>query len=315
MKRNENGLHVKELQLALEHLGYTHPRWGVDGWLGSETLDNVAEFAEDHGLDTTMVGDDEVADELVQLVLTFASTSADPTPAPTLPPHTFDSRLQHVDKQGRERRWSDVTGITLHQTATCFLNTEDPDSGKTDHAIGRVSKIKAHAVVLRNGAVSLNAPLTHRMAQAQRWFNKTDVGVEIDGWYGGVHTDLSTFWKPKSRPSRKPMELSAIQVEACRDLCRWIVETVAANGGAVRYIHAHRQTHRGKPSDPGQLLWQSVAMWCQQQFGLTNGGDGWVVPHNKQRRGDCFSDRGPGRPIPREWDSASSFGYRDKVKA
>lgn len=314
MTKGEHGEHVTALQEALEALGYDLPRFGADGWMGDETLDGCLAFALDHGMDAALVGNNHVSDELVQLILASAAVAPPLAVAPGLPTDVHDFRVQHIDKMGGQRDWSEVTGITLHQTATCFLMAEsNPDPDKLKRALSRVAKIKAHAVVLRCGHTALNAPITRRMAQAQRYFNKTDFGIEIDGWYGGVHDNPRTFWKPKSRPDRTPMELSQVQVAATRALCRWVVETVAHHGGEVRHVHAHRQTHSGKPSDPGQLLWQAVGVWCRDTLGLTyEVAGGETVPAKNSRRGDCWSTRGPGRPIPYEWDARQPHKYSDK---
>jgi hypothetical protein len=111
------------------------------------------------------------------------------------------------------------------------------------------------------------------------------------------------------------MESSPKQVEAARALCRFIVETVAANGGEVKFVHAHRQTHRGKPSDPGELIWQDVALYCKTELGLTDEGPDFYVPHHShKKRGGLSSKAGPGRPIPSQWDLDKTWDYRKRPK-
>jgi hypothetical protein len=310
--RGDSGDHVRDLQEALEALGHALPRYGVDGEAGSETFNAVEEFFWSRGQefdpDSDLIPTDEVA-------LIIGSVEDRP-PVPSRPawpgPWLQDNRLEDTSKQRGRRDWSEVTGITLHQTACCFLSDLDPSDEKVSKALKRVKKIKAHFVVLRCGAATFNAPLDRVMAHGHA-FNKSDVGIEVDGYYAGVHGDDSTFWRPKSRPNRKPMEGSEKQIKAVRDVIRYVVEEVAAQGGEVRYIHAHRQTHRGKPSDPGEVIWTTIGLWAQEQFGLSDGGDGYYVPHHRDRGpGGLSSKAGPGRPIPREWDMRRTWAYKKR---
>ena len=316
ISRGDSGGGVLELQKALESLGHDLPRYGVDGDAGSETFKAVEEFMYFRGEQDFFDEDGDVIDgELVAFILKIASEVPPPPPMPAWPgewPH--DLRNEHVSRQRRSRPWSKVTGITLHQTACCFLSSLDPTPKQIAKAIRRVAKIRAHAVVLRCGHTALNAPFDREMAHGHA-FNKHDVGIEVDGYFAGVVGDGPTFWKPKSRPNRQPMESSPKQVESARELCRFIVETVAANGGEVKYIHAHRQTHRGKPSDPGELIWQDVALYCKNELGLSDEGPDFYVPHHShKRRGGRSSKAGPGRPIPVQWDLDNTWDYRKRPK-
>lgn len=310
IRRGDNGDHVLELQRALIRCGHEMPRFGPDGWAGAETFETVEEFAHCSGVEFDDTGD-EIGDEIIAAILTAAAhtrSGIEGWPGPWLHDHRNDNR----DKQRGKRAWDSITGITLHQTATCFLKSWTPDERAIRRAIARVQKIKAHFVILRCGHASYNAPLDRIMAHGHA-FNRHDVGIEVDGYFAGVHGDLATFWRPKSRPERQPMMSSPAQVESTRQVVRHIVEIVKKNGGEIKYIHAHRQTHRGKPSDPGQLIWQDVALWAQAEFGLTDGGADYYVPHHRDKQpGGLSSKAGPGRPIPREWNSLNTWNYRKK---
>lgn len=312
--RGQHGPEVEDFQKHLIRLGYDHPRYGADGWAGSETFEEAEQALEELYAVSWDASGDVIPSDLVALIM-----DTEPVPHPDRPDWPgdwlHDRRLDDPGKQGRARSWEDVTGITLHQTATCFLSSQDPTPEQVAKAISRVKKIKAHAVVLRCGHASLNAPLNVRMAHGHA-FNRRDIGIEVDGYFAGVHGDDRTFWKPKSRPNRKPMESSAKQVESCRSLIAWMVQRVASQGGKIKHIHAHRQTHRGKPSDPGQLIWRDVALWAKAEFGLTDGGPDYYVPHHKHKKsGGLSSQAGPGRPIPIEWDPDHIHEYRWKPKA
>src|SRR5262249_2110065 len=142
-KRGDQGDEVRQLQQALMALGYDLPRWGADGSLGTETLDALARFLRDHGTevddDANVVSDAELA--LVQKVL------AEPTNAPLGPKLTggrfHDLRtIAAQNNIGGRRPWTQITGVTLHQTA-CVLG-EKPQ---------RWATVVAHLGVTRAGQV------------------------------------------------------------------------------------------------------------------------------------------------------------------
>lgn len=314
--RGQVGAAVVELQQALEALDHDLPRYGADGEAGSETFRAVEEFLFFRGDPDTFDEDGDTIDaELVEMILQAARQLP---PLPALPPWPgpwlHDLRHEHVSRQRGARAWNAITGITLHQTACCFLQALDPSPAQVAKAISRVAKIRAHAVVLRCGETALNAPLDRIMAHGHA-FNGHDVGIEIDGYFEGAAGDPSTFWKPASTPNRKPMGTSEKQVASAQALCRWICETVAAHGGEVKFVHAHRQTHRGKPSDPGELLWREVGLYCKRELGLSDGGPDYYVPHHSHKRpGGLSSKAGPGRPIPLQWDPENTWDYKTRPK-
>lgn len=213
------------------------------------------------------------------------------------------------------RPWKNVTGITLHQTATCFLQYGDTNEARLKRAIDRVCKISAHHVILRNGIDVWSNPYNYAASHAQ-WFNASDVGIEIDGWFAGVHGDIATFWKPASVTNRTPMELTQEQIDSTKDCIRHICAEVKANGGEIKYIHAHRQTSRKRISDPGSLIWQQIAIPMMEELDLHYGGPDFFVPTPDRAvvRG-CSSSMGNGYPIPVEWDPTAKHRYRvDRTK-
>lgn len=317
IRHGDEGKAVTELQRALIMLGHELPRYGPDGDAGDETFEAVNEFCRARSI-PQLPDFVEIPQVLVEVLLTLGQieialheirkheiVEAGP---PALPSWMYDYRDKNTDRQGSKRSIHEVTGITLHQMATDF-------QGK--RALDRVARIKVHHSLMRDGRCTYNAPYTRRMAQAQRVFNRTDIGVEVNGYYAGVDGDARTFWKPKSRPNRKPMDLTAELVENGRALIRFIVETVAAQGGEIRHIHAHRQTSRSRTSDPGELIWKALGVWAKDTFGLTYevDGGGQYVPHKRNRSGKIWTTSGPGRPIPTQWDPEQPRDYRHKPKA
>ena len=276
MKIGDKGGEVKEVQLALLRRGYGLPRWGADGWFGDETMQAIHEYVIDNGYDEELFYEEVPADVLKVMLDSFSD------PIIRMPGKLVDLREEAAAVRRaarlpprRERRWTDITGITLHQTAT---------------VLGERPRLKLgiHYVVTREGTIHYLNNHNLRVPQAQHMFNKHDVGIEMDGYYSGVGVDPKFFWKPKSRPNRKPMTPTAELIQSTRETIRFIVEDVERNGGKVEFIHAHRQTSKSRTSDPGQLLWQEVGMWAQKELGLSDGGIGYSVL--------------TGNPIPEAWD-------------
>ena len=275
ISRRNNGPEVVALQRALLRRGYGLPRWGADGYFGDETLQAATEFAIDNGYrgEPFTVA---LPTPLVEAIL------EDTQEGTIIPSQLIDLRDEAAAvRRGarlparRKRRISSITGITLHQTAT--LLGERPRL-----------KLGIHHVVTRSGAIHYINDHRLRVPQAQHIFNKHDVGIEIDGYYSGIGVNPRYFWKPKSRPDRKPMEPTPELIKSTRDTVRFICEDIARQGGEIKYIHAHRQTSRSRTSDPGELLWKAIGIWAQDELGLSDGGVGYSVLN--------------GNPIPEDWD-------------
>lgn len=279
LKRGDQGAEVRQLQQALTELGYNLPRWGADGDLGSETLDALARFLRDHGTevdeDAETASDAELA--LVQKVL--AATKDAPL-GPKLAGGRFhDLRSIAVQNQiGGRRPWTQITGVTLHQTA-CVLG-EKPQ---------RWATVVAHLGVTRAGQVIWMHDF-EKIVWHGNGFNGHTIGIEMDGTYAGVEGDARTFWRPADEPDRQAQTPTVELVEAAKATVRWIHEEVARHGGRIQQLVAHRQSSSQRQSDPGSALWQQVAMKLHAELGLNDGGPGNTV--------------GDGLPIPEKWDPA-----------
>ena len=77
-------------------------------------------------------------------------------------------------------------------------------------------------------------------------------------------------------------------VYAAQEAIRWICQVVAQHGGMVQNLYAHRQTAASRRADPGQELWQQVAIPMIEALGLTDGGPTFKIDN--------------GRPIPSMWN-------------
>jgi N-acetyl-anhydromuramyl-L-alanine amidase AmpD len=277
MKRGDKGDDVRKLQQDLIELGYDLPRWGADGDLGTEALDALARFLRDHGMatddDADVVSDAELA--LVQKVL--AETRDAPVGPPLASGKFHDLRATAAQSNiGGRRPWTQITGITLHQTA-CVLGENPP----------RWNTIAAHLGVTRGGQVVWMHDF-EKIVWHGNGFNNTTIGIEMDGTYAGVDGDDRTFWRPTDEPTRTAQTPTPELIEAAKATVRWICQEVVRHGGRIKQIVAHRQSSNQRDSDPGSALWQRVAMPLHQELGLDDGGPGYTV--------------GNGYPIPEKWD-------------
>ncbi len=277
MKRGDTGAKVKELQQSLVALGYHLPHWGVDGDLGTETLDALALFLRDHGVevedDTNVVTAEQLA-LLTKVRLAHKNVPVGPSLAAGKF-HDLRGSSSQIRVYGR-RAWGAITGITLHQTA-CVLG-ERPQRWET---------VGAHAGVTRGGQVIWMHDFNQLVIHGNG-FNAKTVGIEMDGEYAGVEGELRTFWRPKDEPDRKPQTPTPQLISAAKATVRWICEAVARHGGAVKVLVAHRQASEQRQSDPGSALWKAVAMPLHEELGLDDGGPGFKI--------------GSGYAIPEKWD-------------
>lgn len=179
-------------------------------------------------------------------------------------------RLERYDP--RPRPWTDVKGITLHQTA-CNMGER----------IERYDTIGAHFAVLRSGRWLRMADETRIVYHGNGWNNQC-VGVEVDGLYPGLLDDpktvhdeaLQSTWDDPTTPTREqPQRTTPQAMLTLRRLCRWIVNHVRMNGGAVRTLCAHRQSSLDRQNDPGQEIWQQAALPLLFELGLNDGGVGF----------------------------------------
>jgi len=199
--------------------------------------------------------------------------------------------VRHVPSKWRtrRRRWTSVTGIVLHQTS-CQMGSLPSRWHKTRTRPGTA----AHFGIARDGTVIRVHDLTW-LTPHGHGFNARCVGIELDGMYPGLIDDRRTFWKPKGSKAQ-PMVPTPELVQAALETIALIVGEVAEQGGTVLYLLAHRQSSAARRSDPGQALWQAVALPAMRAHGLTDGGAGFRI--------------GTGRGIPGEWDArCAGVGY------
>jgi len=257
------------LQLALVALGYPLPRWGADGHWGSETSAALAAWESDQ---TQTVALEGLA--LVELLERQTQHLTAALPGDRI----LDVRDQHAGRARKGRNvWAKIDTVVLHQMACAGPG---PWTRWRDLAI--------HFAALRSGVAAWLYDCDTLLWHGHGW-NGRSVGIEVEGWYAGVAGDPSTLWTPRGATGERAREqqLSPDQAEAARQAIRLAVATVAAHGGEVRYLAAHRQSYAEKQSDPGSAIWGQVALPLLAELGLT------TAP----------TLRG-GSPIPEAWDPA-----------
>jgi hypothetical protein len=280
MKKGARGEGVRALQLSLQTLGYPLARFGADGWLGSESLDAVERWAEEHGFDSDSEG---AIPKCLALAIVAAASAMSKVGGVASFPLVQDVRedaWKGAEKGKNPIRRIDT--ICLHQMAC-----KDSDS------IGweRWRKLAIHFVVTcgDNAAAYLLHDLDQKVWHGHGW-NSRSVGFEFEGYFSGIGTDLKYFWKPKSRPDRRPMIPTEQQPEAGKQGCRFVIARIEKMGGKIKYVGAHRQSYGLKSSDPGELIWRGVALPIMEEFGLVQAP---TLPNRKH----------PGKPIPAAWDA------------
>lgn len=194
------------------------------------------------------------------------------------PPCIIDIRStsNHAERRGR-REWPHVTGVCLHQTA-CVL-------GEAPH---RYETLVAHIGITHGGKAVWVHDLDQVVWHGNGW-NARTIGIEFDGEFAGVAGDPRTLWQPRGG-HRTEMTPSAEQIEAGKEVIRWLAAEVAAHGGHVNALVAHRQASAVRRSDPGSAIWQGVALPLNAELGFTDGGRGFRLDD--------------GYPIPAAWDPA-----------
>ena len=267
---------VKELQRALIRLGYPLDRWGADGQVGGETLAAIAEYCDDKGLEETDLDSGIVRGWIVNAIITQAIASST-----SVHPLIEDVRHDEYTKWRRRNKIKNIDTICLHQMAC-----KDSD----DKGWHRWRRLAIHWVVTCGDwskAYQLH-DFDLRVPHGHGW-NGRSVGFEFEGYFSGVGTEEKYFWKPKSRPNRKPMVPTERQLEAGRIAVEHTVEQIAHMGGEIKFIGAHRQSYGMKRSDPGSLIWQGVALPMIKKLGLK---EAPTLSHRKY----------PGKPIPEAWN-------------
>jgi N-acetyl-anhydromuramyl-L-alanine amidase AmpD len=211
---------------------------------------------------------------------------------------------RHVLTKGSgTRKLAEITGATLHQTACVLGENEDRWKG-----------VACHFGITRSGKIIYNTDLIKKVWHGNG-FNSKTIGIEIDGHFAGLETldaegnwnpVLSSYWRPKSAPNRMPLSITDAQVEACKELIRWLKRLIDAAGGNFEFILAHRQSSASRVSDPGEKTWKLVAVPLLEELNMSDGGDDYYILDSKGKAG---------KPIPSNWDRKrhAKVSYKPKT--
>lgn len=190
-----------------------------------------------------------------------------------------------------QRDMSSITAVMFHQMGIVFgvSRRQMIDAGGVRDAAlrRRFQDVPAHLVCGLNADVIANAPLSWHLYHGNG-ANPFTLGVEIEGLFDG-------------RKNKSLLSLEALY--AIRLGIKWLVETARAEGAVnLKYALGHRQSHGGKPADPGCEIWECIVEPCCAELGLEPQYD-LVVPPTKGTKTP------KGRPIPKLWSPNAKAPY------
>lgn len=305
MRFNDKGVAVRLLQQRLLDEGYKLPIYGVDGHLGDETWDALQQYAGEQGVRWNPEVPPEVMKDLFEETTRVEvpappAASAGPVKVfdmqhhrkPTRPPLTATGRPKWRMARGIvvERNPRNVTGVTIHQTATEYGLTDrqiDAAGGDKNLALAhRALNIACHNAAFE-GFYVRTTPLQYYV-QHGNGFNASELGLEIAGLYPGVVGG-------KTWNGRAATKLTEDRIEAARAALADLVTRGRNQGMPIRFLHAHRQSSASRRDDPGEEIWKAVVLeFAVPQLGL------------KLQQERVIGD---GRPVPKEWDPKGVGSY------
>jgi hypothetical protein len=116
----------------------------------------------------------------------------------------------------------------------------------------------------------------------------TTIGIEIEGNYPGIKGDMSTLWKGGGGPHT----LNPNMMLAIEEVFIFLLIEFTRNGKTLDHIYAHRQSTNSRIADPGQEIWEAVAIPWEKRLGINLNND--LV-------------FGTGRAIPKQWGGSAEY--------
>jgi hypothetical protein len=206
------------LQAALVAQGYSLPRWGVDGALGSETLAALDAWRADHGAAPLILG--ELSEQTVHEVEGRSRALQTVTPGR----HILDVRARHP---GRARKgtnpWIRIDTVCLHQMAC-----RGPGGWE------RWRDLAIHFAILAEGAAAWLYDCDALLWHGHGW-NGRSVGLEFEGWFAGVEGRPGTLWAPEGAPAAPAAESGESELARLRAV---LLETHQGCAGKPEGVHA-----------------------------------------------------------------------------
>ena len=207
--------------------------------------------------------------------------------------HVFDYRQLAREGRGKAhgtRDIKDVDTILMHQTAA-LLSKPERFLGVPAH---RGIDTDAHAILLH----PIRAYMWHGHGA-----NKCSIGYEIACRAAGIEGNPLTLWRSsKEKKAGKEYadlvcEAADAQIETARRFVEYDCAEVARQGGEIKYIGTHRQSHSSRVSDPGSRIYKGVIDWALMNHGLK-----------------LSKEFGSGRPNPTAWTGHGAEKYSWRVR-
>lgn len=314
----DEGPLVLQLQEKLLEARYEITRYDGDT-LGDETWSVLALVAEDCGIQLPWSdhnGEPSVVPEEVVRAIwepdpEIAPAKSDCSSAPCTTTESFklyDLRGERVAVRpkvrlanGKPVKTKPKTGLMLHQTAVEFGVTKNQiraAKGDEDLALARRAlNIATPATIFTTPDMRvllvLSGPFDWHMNHGNGANGET-LGVEIAGRFEGLLGDRSTLWCPDGRGTCLPTRVTDDVVRGWRSALAHVVELARGEGHPLVDLFGHRQSSETRRSDPGEFLWEQVAIPLADEVGLK-----------------IHPDRvwGSGRPLPQQWDPLASAKY------
>ena len=303
---------IDVLQLQTDLLSLGIDPGPLDGRMGSRTRGAAHTAAQRLGL-TDFTGG-AIPPELVAGIHTQTEARRQPPPAPA----GFLDVSEDAAAGWREgyRPLSQVVGVTFHQTGCPMPDVSDAEFAyyQANHEFSRkdtpallrwakhqISKpgepvksvsLKTHFGIPYSGKILQIHPLDVWGWSAQRASRKT-FSIEIGGFFEGIFGDPTT--RPGGPASWKTQTPTPAQIEAAKNLVRWLYAYFKKLGLTLKFVFGHRQFTNDRTPDPGDVVWRLIVLPLCAELGMTDGGEGYV--------------EGKGQKIPYDWNPAYSAGY------
>lgn len=169
-----------------------------------------------------------------------------------------------------ERDWTQIMGVTLHQTG-CNMPNDPLGWGRCN----------AHYGLMRSGQPLLLNPPPDMIWHANG-LSPSTIGVEIEGNFRGIAGLKNTLWEGGGGPHLLNKEM----LEGAKVIRDDIAGRFEEAGVTWDFLYAHRQSNMSRRADPGEDIWRNIAMdWIQNT-------DCRARPNHARRNG---------RTLPKEW--------------